>query len=385
MTTNSTKRIPTHTERNDILRALTTWTQNPTIADDLTQQTMLEAWKSERQPADAEWRPWLFGIARNMFYRWRRDMARDLRRTIAIPETDAILEAASCEEDLNHNEIISLLEEMLDDLPEETRIALLLKYIEELPQAEVADRLGVGVKAIESRLLRGKRQIRRHILMYRPDTAVNLGLVTDTHTWHTTNIWCLSCGRERLEARWFEDGTIRYDCPSCHNDWFAPDERVVQTSHRFLSGIPRNPPSFNRLHHLISEQSGLVLHRSGPEGTRCPHCDRLIKPVRWSPSENSYAPIEPEIQLDVIYACRFCSSILKFSYLPGSGIWTEQGNGFTARHPQVQMMKPVATEWQGRPAIRTTWKSLNNPGEFTCWVDTERLALLDIMIDGELQ
>ncbi|MCO5219422.1 MAG: RNA polymerase sigma factor [Thermomicrobiales bacterium] len=385
MTKTSTKRIPTPGERDDILRTLTTWTQNPTVAEDLTQQALIEAWKSERQPPDPEWRPWLFGIARNVFYRWRRDLARDLRRTIAMPETDAFLEASGTEIDLHQAEIISLLQEMIDDLPEDTRRALLLKYVEGLPQTEVADRLGVGEKALESRLLRGKRKLRDHIIMNRPDTAIDLGLVIDTEVWHTTNIWCLSCGRERLEARWFEDGTVRYDCPSCHNDWFMPDERTIQTSHRFLSGIPRNPPPFTPLHRLISEQSGLMLHRSGPSGTPCPHCGRTIEPVRWSPPESSSVPIEPEIQLDVIYTCRACASVLKFSYLPGSGIWTGQGNTFTAKHPQVEMLKPVATEWQGRPAIRTTWKSLNDPGEFTCWVDTEMLTLLDIMVDGELQ
>ncbi|MCA9833397.1 MAG: RNA polymerase sigma factor [Thermomicrobiales bacterium] len=385
MTDTSTKRIPTANERADLLRSFIAWTRNPTIADDLVQQTMIEAWKSDRQPEDREWRPWLFGIARNVFYRWRRELARDLQRTIAMPESDEVFWASVDDPKFDQREIVSFLSDMLDELPEDTRQVLLMKYIDNLPQAEVADRLGFGVKALESRLLRGKRKLRDHILIYRPDTAIELGLVTDTKTWHKTNIWCFTCGRERLEARWFEDGTLRYDCPACHNDWYLPGERTIQTSHHFLSGIPQSPPSFARLHEVISERSGLVLHHSGPEGTECPHCGRMIQPIHWSPPESYSGPIEPEIQLDVIYTCQHCTSVLKFAYLPGNGIWTKQGNAFTAKHPQVQMLKPVAAEWQSRPAIRTTWMSLNDPGEFTCWVDTETFTLLDIMIDGELQ
>lgn len=388
MTDTYGKRIPSTEERADLLRSLSAWTQNMAVAEDLVQQTLIEAWKSDHQPADTEWRPWLFGIARNMFYRWRRDLARDLRSTIAMPESDAILEATASSTDadqLEQLEIVSLLRDMLDDLPEDTRRILLMKYIDELPQAEVAERLGLHEKAVEGRLHRGKRKLRDHIIIHRPDTAVELGLVTDMDTWHTTDIWCLSCGREHLEARWYEDGTIRYDCPRCQNEFFTPGERVNQTTQYFHGGIPSNPPSFSTLHWQIAQQASARLHNSRLCPIRCLYCDRPIEPKRWRPGNPEAHPLPPEVLLDIVYRCEPCQSIAAFSSLPSTGLLTEHGLAFVDRHPQVHMQMPVVTDWQGRPTIRQTWKSRNDPGEFTCWVDTETYVLLDIMIDGELQ
>src|SRR5699024_2862129 len=111
------------------------------------------------------------------------DLAADLRRSIATPESEAVLAAASFDGDidteLEQQEIVSLLHDMLDALPTNTRQVLLLKYIYELPQSEIASVLGLNEKALEGRLHRGKQKLRTHMLTHQPDTALSLGVVTE--------------------------------------------------------------------------------------------------------------------------------------------------------------------------------------------------------------
>lgn len=227
MTHIGVKRIPTADERRDVLRSLILWTGRPDVAEDLVQQTLFETWCSSRQPdGDDEWRPWLFGVARNMLLRWRRDAGKHGVLTPDGPENERFLEVASAADDLDAllttSEIVSLLDDLLGRLPAETRDALILKYVVDLPQAEVASRLGMHEKALEGRLHRGKKALHRALITDRPDTAIELGLVAEPGVWQEIDLLCPSCGEHRLAGRWFEDGGFHISCRNC----IASDERL---------------------------------------------------------------------------------------------------------------------------------------------------------------
>lgn len=55
--------------------------------------------------------------------------------------------------------------QVLDRLPEQTRLALEWKYIDKLSVKEIAERLDVSEKAAESILFRGRKEFRQRILM----------------------------------------------------------------------------------------------------------------------------------------------------------------------------------------------------------------------------
>lgn len=57
------------------------------------------------------------------------------------------------------------IRQVLDRLPEQTRLALEWKYIDKLSVKEIADRLEVTEKAAESILFRGRKEFRQRILM----------------------------------------------------------------------------------------------------------------------------------------------------------------------------------------------------------------------------
>lgn len=282
------RKSPAQADREALVRAFMAWTNDAAIADDLAQETLFAAWTSKRQPErEEEWRPWLFGVARNILLRWRREQAKHGRRVASAPESEYHLLSAAANDDiddlLSRGDIVELLDSVLGRLPRETRLALLLKYIDELPQAEIAERMGVHEKAMEGRLHRGKRAIHRHLIVERADSAVRLGLIVEPDTWIQTDIWCPVCGKQQFHGRWYESGDLRLDCLSCDN-WFRPGER----SHFFSTsgGSQRVPPlfpinqrpSFRVAMERISDAYHRKVNRGLDSSYPCPRCDGTVRP-----------------------------------------------------------------------------------------------------------
>lgn len=65
--------------------------------------------------------------------------------------------------DLEHREEARALFELIDGLPDRQRTALLLSYVDDLTRQEAADAMGVGLKALESLLQRGKTTLRTRL------------------------------------------------------------------------------------------------------------------------------------------------------------------------------------------------------------------------------
>ena len=70
--------------------------------------------------------------------------------------------------DFNHpgvqmedREALEALYRRIDGLPENQKTAIILKYLDELPQKEIADIMQLSVKAVESLLMRGKRNLEK--------------------------------------------------------------------------------------------------------------------------------------------------------------------------------------------------------------------------------
>jgi RNA polymerase sigma factor (sigma-70 family) len=68
-------------ERQRLYRFCYRLTGDSEIAEDITQEALLEAWRQgEHLQKPAHWRSWLHGIAKNMYLRWRRSHAREMAR-----------------------------------------------------------------------------------------------------------------------------------------------------------------------------------------------------------------------------------------------------------------------------------------------------------------
>ena len=125
-------------ERARLVRLCASLTGAPSAAEDLAQETLLEAWRSWAKLADRQaLAPWLSGIARNVCRRWRRRRGREAMYMMREALDDAAAQPATSLDDdgdptieLERHELAALLDRALALLPPETRLALVQHYIE---------------------------------------------------------------------------------------------------------------------------------------------------------------------------------------------------------------------------------------------------------------
>jgi RNA polymerase sigma factor (sigma-70 family) len=201
------------TQRARLVRLCAQMTGNVEAAEDLAQETLIEAWRMAYKLHDQEYlAAWLAAIARNMCLRWARSRSRELAWRIESAPLDDMERSPSLDEhvagdadlelDLERHELAELLDRALGLLPPETRDILIHSYIHELPQAALAEQLGLTDGALLVRLHRGKLALRRILTTDLRREASAYGLVDlETADWQETRIWCPLCGKHRLIAK----------------------------------------------------------------------------------------------------------------------------------------------------------------------------------------
>ncbi|MEE8133720.1 MAG: sigma-70 family RNA polymerase sigma factor [Gemmatimonadales bacterium] len=151
---------------------------NETQAEDLTQETMMKAyrsWSQYREGTNA--RAWLLTILRNTFINeYRR--TRRMGPTVDITEVESFTVFRDVQEvdpegrffdDIVDDEVLRAV----DALPEEFRETLVLSDIEGLPYAEIAKITEVPVGTVKSRLFRARQALQAQLYDY----AVEMGYI----------------------------------------------------------------------------------------------------------------------------------------------------------------------------------------------------------------
>jgi len=214
-------------ERPRLVRLCARLTGSADDAEDLAQETLLEAWRHAHKLLDPTGHaPWLSAIARNVCLRWHQRNGRDLARVVqpGLDQDGDVLELLNVHADdfdleleLERHELATLLDRALALLPPDTRAVLIERYVNETPLAEVAARLGSSDSALKARLHRGKVALRRILLMNFPDEAAAFGILkSGTHTGQETRIWCSQCGQAKLVGSFNpERGELSLGCPNC--------------------------------------------------------------------------------------------------------------------------------------------------------------------------
>jgi RNA polymerase sigma-70 factor (ECF subfamily) len=127
-------------------------------ADDIRQDVFLKMHRRIGQLRDAgKIESWLFRIARNAItdhYRARRETT-EVPETLPAEETESGTECAALRESVRR---------LVSELPDTYREAVLLAELEDLPLAEVAQRLGITLTNAKSRVRRGRAQLREMLL-----------------------------------------------------------------------------------------------------------------------------------------------------------------------------------------------------------------------------
>lgn len=129
------------------------------IADDLVQDTLVRALRSEKLFLGGDLRSWLYTILTNLNRNRRRTLAR---RPPMMPLTDTGADASGTEAEAGD------IARALATLVEEQRAALLLVVLEGLSYREVAEIQGVPIGTVMSRLARARAHIRASLEGERP-------------------------------------------------------------------------------------------------------------------------------------------------------------------------------------------------------------------------
>jgi len=163
--------IATHQERvfNIAYRLLGNYDE----ALDLTQEVFLNCFrKIGTFKGDSSLSTWLYRITVNMVKnRWKYQQSRGLDKAQSLDNPENVEEGQpkpefasaqpSPSEIASHHEFAARIEEHLQQLPEEFREVLVLRYLEDLSYEEIAGILRVSLGTVKSRIHRARNELRK--------------------------------------------------------------------------------------------------------------------------------------------------------------------------------------------------------------------------------
>lgn len=133
-------------------------------ADDLLQETFVDAWNAmHRFDGSSGARAWLFGIARRVCIRHlrKRDRRSNLVQKWCARANEPVSREPSAEKTTQEAESHELLEKALQQLKPKLREAVLLYYVADLSNTEIAESLGIRSAAARKRVSLGIGRLRR--------------------------------------------------------------------------------------------------------------------------------------------------------------------------------------------------------------------------------
>ena len=372
-------------ERPRLVRLCAAITGDASAAEDLAQETLLEAWRHRAALREPDRRPqWLTGIARNVCLRWARRRGRDLAHLLAplsspagptdldvVADTSAPLTSdAPVEIALEREELAALLDRALALLPPETRAALVAHELEEIPLAEIAARQGLRASAVAMRLRRGKLIMRRVLTTELAGELEAWGYGPDTDRgWEDTPLWCPICGGRHLQGRYHRAaGDLWLRCPGCAA---APNDYLME-SHalEILGGVPGYRRVYDRVAGWVNRYYPPHLRAGVVPCLRCgwPHALGKELPASHTPTQGA-----PGLH----HVCPRCGCVC-WQSLDGLMLATPQGHQFERRHRRIRTLPPYAVEAEGRPALVTRMESVTSRDALTALADAETFEVLRI-------
>lgn len=139
---------------------------NPAEAEDLAQEAFLRLYRSlDSFKAGGRLRPWLHRITANVCMdqlRRRREATLPLDELMASENGPSTHRRDELPEDAYLSRETRLdVQQALLRLPGEYRVALVLRYLEDLSYQEIAEALGVTLSTVETRIFRAKKMLGR--------------------------------------------------------------------------------------------------------------------------------------------------------------------------------------------------------------------------------
>jgi RNA polymerase sigma-70 factor (ECF subfamily) len=147
---------------DDLFRTAKRLTMNQIDAEDLVQETFMQAWKSFAQyEIGTNCRAWLYKILFNKYDHHRR---KKYNQAKYIQEADDLIFLSAAyhapiPENLTDSQVLAAL----DKLPEHYRSVVLLADVHEFDYKEVAEVLEIPIGTVMSRLSRARTQLKKSL------------------------------------------------------------------------------------------------------------------------------------------------------------------------------------------------------------------------------
>ncbi len=386
----------------------------PDAVEDVVQETLLEAWKHlDRLHAPEGFQIWLDEICRNICRRYARKHATDMQRSVLLLTPDNGDESGEDASPLNtlpdmqipdpiealsRQDLTVLLDRALGSLSSNAREAVELCYLLELPQREIAARLGLSLSALEARLHRARRQLRQVLSGPLRGDAQEFGLLLDPRNsegWQETRLWCTLCGKHRLSGLFLAqpDGSVNLhmQCPECEQRYGLSDlhsSNVHSKGLVTLAGLQAFRPAWKRTMQVVTQHfthaltSGIHL---------CPYCGkhatlRLVDKIQamqeaqeiMLPSSLAQYPYQFWVVQDCPQ-CGYGSKNVGAELFVASDLvyWShERTKQFILEHPRWISEPEMLVEHAGQPAIRFQMVDLTSSERLTVLAHRQTLRIL---------
>ncbi len=166
--------ILVHRHQTSVLNLIYRYVGDRTQAKDFAQEVFLRVWKaSGNYKPTAKFTTWIYRITVNLCLNELKSSGKKMSHLLEsyIEERrtmNGVGEVSPSGEDLllaeERNRQVS---EALQTLPENQRMALILKRYDNLSYQEIANIMGCSVSAVESLLVRAKRNIQEKLTLFR--------------------------------------------------------------------------------------------------------------------------------------------------------------------------------------------------------------------------
>lgn len=131
---------------------------NSALADDLSQQVFMQAWRTIRQLHDANrFGPWLKRVAINVWLQHQR-------RNDALRGADELGDADTVSKETPGMGMD--LDQALSALPHDVRLCIVLSYHEQMTHNEIANHAELPLGTVKSHIRRGTKQLQERLAAY---------------------------------------------------------------------------------------------------------------------------------------------------------------------------------------------------------------------------
>ena len=378
-------------ERTRLVRFCAYLTGNPDAAEDLAQETVLEAWRNQQKLYHQDdrqnkenWIKWLRAIARNVCMRWARSYGRDLAHLAPFnhneDETEPGIEDLApndydVEIELERDELAQLLDRALALLPPVTRDVLIERYIHESPHAEIAGRLGLSEDALVQRLYRGKLALRRVITTHMSEEAAAYGFSEpeEEKLEQETRICCPMCGKGRL-IKYSDPSTQRigFTCSTCWHIASVPHLHIWSGVNSPRSILGRQLAWLGD-HYWQAINQGVV---------PCDVCGQPAHATICRPEDipQAYYQRGGHSSHGVYIICPNChgEEINPLSHLT---LDTPEARQFWRKHPRMLWLPEREIEYDGQSGLVSSFQSMTDSARLDVIFQHETLQVLSVHED----